>query len=394
MNRALFKLLWQGFSRDYVAMVMALVLPIVFFTSMVKIQQGIIGEEMMGNIKIGVIDLDKSEFSMRIVQGLLDLPAVNVVAIERELPPKENPGTWLYARKLTAVILIPKKFERLVLEGSNAPATIEVIEDRANPVYRGIVASVLDEALRQLVWSSAIQLRFSGFSQAFEAGSTAIVQRLSIDHRTAFGNQETASGDMRASYSAAGLGVLFLLFAMAGGGATLIDEQEQGTLHRTLVLGVSPYRLILVRWVFLTTLGFTQVVLMFLWGEFLFNLGLFEDGRLPGFIAMTLATAMSAAALGLVFAVYCRSRLQLTGVSTMVILLMSALGGSLFPRYLMSEQLQSLSWYTFNAWSLVGYQKVMWYGYAVSGLGEELMVLLGMGTVFLSIALLGARRWQ
>jgi ABC-2 type transport system permease protein len=394
MTRAMLLALWQGFRRDYVALLLALLLPLLFFTSMVKIEQGIEGKAMVENIRIGVIDLDQSEFSQRILQGLLDMPAINTIEIDRAWTAGEHPGTWLVTSKLTAIIILPIGLGQNVMEEEDEEANIQVIEDRANPVYRGVVVSVMDDALQQLAWSSSLQSRFSGFAQSTRPETNGISQRLRIDHRAAFQEQETTSGDIRASYSAAGLGIMFLLFAMAGGGATIIDEQDQGTLHRSLALGISPYHFVLVRWVFLTVLGVVQVTLMFLWGELLFNLGLFEDGRFTGFAAMTLATVMPAAALGLVFAVYSRSRLQLNGISTVVILLMSALGGSLFPRYLMSEQLQSLGWYTFNTWSLVGYQKVMWYGYAVSELTREILVLLGMWAVFLSAALIGARRWR
>lgn len=393
MNRALFRILWQGFRRDYVALGMALVMPLLFFTCMVEIEQGIAGKAVVENIKIGVIDRDQSEFSEQVVQDLADMPVINIVPLKKDQTPDGDLGRWLFARNLTALIVIPTDFQRVILNNDLEPGSIEIIEDLANPVYRGAVAPVLDDALQQVIFSNALQVRLSGFGKAFDPKSSDILQRFSVIHRPAFEGQEAVSGDMRVSYSAAGLGVLFLLFAMAGGGATLIDEQEQGTLHRTLVLGVSPYRIILIRWLFLTILGFSQVLLMFLWGELLYGLDLFKEGRLTGFVVVTLTTAMSAAALGLALAVHSRSRLQLNGISTVLILLMSALGGSLFPRYLMSEQLQSISWYTFNAWSLVGYQKVMWYDYNVFMLGKEILVLLAMGIVFLSVALFGARRW-
>ena len=39
---------------------------------------------------------------------------------------------------------------------------------------------------------------------------------------------------------------------------------------------------------------------------------------------------------------------------------MSALGGSMFPRFLMSETMQQFGLVTFNAWALDGYLKVFW----------------------------------
>ena len=55
-----------------------------------------------------------------------------------------------------------------------------------------------------------------------------------------------------------------------------------------------------------------------------------------------------------------RTRAQLSGMSTIIILTMSALGGSMFPRFLMSETMQKIGLLTFNAWALDGYLKVFW----------------------------------
>ena len=55
-----------------------------------------------------------------------------------------------------------------------------------------------------------------------------------------------------------------------------------------------------------------------------------------------------------------RTRAQLSGMSTIMILTMSSLGGSMFPRFLMSETMQKIGLLTFNAWALDGYLKVFW----------------------------------
>ena len=57
---------------------------------------------------------------------------------------------------------------------------------------------------------------------------------------------------------------------------------------------------------------------------------------------MTIVDGGAAAALGLVLATLARTRAQLSGFSTILILTMSALGGSMFPRFLMSETMQRI----------------------------------------------------
>ena len=117
-------------------------------------------------------------------------------------------------------------------------------------------------------------------------------------------------------------------------------------------------RLLAGKWIFLALGGILQLTVMFAWGSLVFGLPLFS--HLPGFFVMTIVTAGAAAALGLVLATLARSREQLSGFSTILVLTMSALGGSMFPRFLMSESMQKVGLLTFNAWALDGYLKVFW----------------------------------
>jgi ABC-2 type transport system permease protein len=131
---------------------------------------------------------------------------------------------------------------------------------------------------------------------------------------------------------------------------------------------------------------------MFLWGRIAFGLDLFS--HLPGFFVMTFVTAGAAAGFGLMLATIARTRAQLSGMSTIIILTMSALGGSMFPRFLMSESMQKLGLVTFNAWALDGYLKVFWRNAPVWQLWPQVLVLTGLAAVFMLLARTFARRWE
>ena len=171
-----------------------------------------------------------------------------------------------------------------------------------------------------------------------------------------------------------------------------MEEVENGTLDRLLSTNLTMTRLLIGKWMSFIVLGGLQVSVMFLWGWLVFDLDLWS--HFPGFLVMTVVTAAAAAAFGLMLGTLCRSRGQLAGVSTTVILLMSALGGSMFPRFLMSEELQRLGLLTFNAWALDGYQKVFWRDEPVWELWPQVLVLSGLTVTFLVTARLLARRWE
>jgi ABC-2 type transport system permease protein len=95
----------------------------------------------------------------------------------------------------------------------------------------------------------------------------------------------------------------------------------------------------------------------------------------------------------MVLATLARTRAQLSGFSTILILTMSALGGSMFPRFLMSESMQKVGLLTFNAWALDGYLKVFWRNAPLWQLWPQVLVLSTLTVMFLGTARVLARRW-
>jgi ABC-2 type transport system permease protein len=237
-----------------------------------------------------------------------------------------------------------------------------------------------------------------------ESGFRGLVAVEAIDARTASGEEDAASAGKKrsmATYYAAGIGVMFLLFSMAGAAGTLIEEEQNGTLERLLVAGVGMGRILASYWAFFAIVGALQVGLMFVWGSVFFDVPLWHASKLAGATLMTLATAAAGAAFGIVLATLCRSRGQLAGISTVVILIMSAVGGSMVPRFVMPAFMQKTSLFTFNGWALEGYLRVFWYdapgatvAQTVASIAVPLAIIAGLAIVFLGAARALARRWE
>jgi ABC-2 type transport system permease protein len=109
---------------------------------------------------------------------------------------------------------------------------------------------------------------------------------------------------------------------------------------------------------------------------------------------MTVSTTAAGSGFGLVLATLSRSRAQLSGMSTIVILAMSALGGSMFPRFLMPEGIKKIGNFTFNAHALDGYQAVFWRDARLIELWPQVLILAALTAVFMTVARLLARRWE
>ena len=191
---------------------------------------------------------------------------------------------------------------------------------------------------------------------------------------------------------AAGIAVMFLLFSATTASGSLLEERENSTLDRLLCSRLTMDQLLLGKWAFLTIIGSIQMTLMFTFGAIVFGIDL--QHHVEGFVAMTLVTAGAASSFALMLAALCKSRMQLGWVSTIVILTMSALGGSMVPRYLMSETIQKAGLWTFNAWALDGYNKIFWRELPLKEVGMELAVLTASGFVFIVAARVFAIRWE
>ena len=194
------------------------------------------------------------------------------------------------------------------------------------------------------------------------------------------------------SYYAAAIGVMFLLFTASGSAGALLDEAESGTLDRVLSSRVSMTGLLGGKLLFNTVLAFIQLIVMFLWGRAVYHLDLFA--HIPGFLVMGLCTAVAVASFGLLLASLCHTRGQLGAVSTLAILVMSSIGGSMFPRFLMPPAMQTAGMFTLNAWAIDGFQKVFWYDQPITALGPQVGVLLGIAIGLFLIARRIARRWE
>jgi ABC-2 type transport system permease protein len=240
----------------------------------------------------------------------------------------------------------------------------------------------LDEGIRSLR-----EREESGAAQSDSAaGNNGII---AVTSRAVVGENKNSP---MVSFYAAAIGVMFLLFTASGAAGALLDEAESGTLDRVLASRVTMTSLLLGKLAYNSVLAFSQLLIMFLWGWAVFKLDFWS--HIPGFVVMGVFTSVAVASFGLLLASICQTRAQLGALSTLVILIMSSIGGSMFPRFLMPEAMQKAGLLTINAWAIDGFTKVFWRDEPVSHLWPQVLVLLAIGVVLFAIARRVARRWE
>lgn len=430
---------WLGIRRDPIILALTFALPIAFFSIFAVMFGSVSKENGVRAIRIGIVDEDRSELSRQFVQALSDLDTLEIMnsspkdGEESTLQSytRENLQKEIRAGRFPVALVIPTGFEKEVY-GKLGPSVkpVDLYFDASNAAAKYTVAALIKQAAHRLA-PDLIVLRLLDPFEAMGAGITP-QQRQLIETNARFLRQRNAKTrdrndktarnkfltrlrsnepfptqfiDVRekkqslVAYYAASIAVMFMLFTMAGAGGALLGEEEVGTLDRLLNSNVSMATLLTSYWLYSVSLGVFQILLMFLWAHFVFELPLFSLNRLVGFGLMSIFTASAAAGIGLLLGTICKTRAQLSGISTLFILIMSALGGSMIPRFLMSEFMETVAMCTFNGWAIEGFLQVFWYDEqrdsllaSISKLGPALLALATMSFFSFFASLHFARR--
>jgi ABC-2 type transport system permease protein len=197
------------------------------------------------------------------------------------------------------------------------------------------------------------------------------------------------SADPTVTYYAGAVAILFLLFSAMQSAASLIEERSAGILDRVAVGPAGTDVVVFGKFLFLTGQGVLQAALIFLVAALLHDVRAAEHAG--GWLLITLAAAAAAAGLALAVASACTTRQQALTVSTFVVLVSSAIGGSMVPRFMMPPWLQDLGWFTPNAWAVEAYHRLLWRGDAVAGLLPEILSLVAVALAGLACALAVSR---
>lgn len=423
MILAVLRTSWTLLARDRAALALSFVVPIVFFTIFAWIFGGQ-RDAATRRVRLLAVDEDASPRARRLLEALAAESALDLRLRPEAKDGAHEPAPWDRARAERAVrdgeapvaLVVPAGFGAARLsfapEAGAARPRLLLLADSSDPVAPQLVSGLLQKTL------------FTGLGELFLEGGIESLDTVALftpEQRTRLGGLleqvraaprpagSASSGELPVAveivdllgarkknplvaFYAAGLGVMFLLFTATGAGGALIEERESGTLDRLLSTRITMGELLAGKLLHLASLGVVQLVVMFTWGWVFFGLEL--PSHFAGFLAMSVPTALACSAFGLVLATLARTRKQLVALANLLVLSISALGGSMFPRFLMPESLQKAGLVVFNSWALEGFLKVFWREEPLAALAPEIAVLLAWSVALFVLARRLARRWE
>ena len=143
-------------------------------------------------------------------------------------------------------------------------------------------------------------------------------------------------------------------------------------------------KLALGKFIFLVGQGMVQAAIIFGFAWLLYDVDV--GGTVSAWLVSCVLVAAMAASVSLALCSLCSSVHQVQLLSSFGVLLLSAIGGSMVPRFLMPAWLQQISWFTPNAWAIEAFQNALRPGPVEAGLITSWGVLSAITLLSLLIA--------
>jgi len=381
------------FFRDRVAVLLGFALPIalVGIFGFVMGAMGGGGGDGLEAIDVPVLDEDGSPASAAFVHALQSSETI------RPRFPKD--GAWTRAGLREAIDGGDEAFALVIPRGFGDGADLLLLRDpgrdlEVRMVQMGLVAALFEakgpdaawelsqRALREAGLPAEWQGRIEGLMGPFRLGMEGLFSDAQAEGHLAdepdddplaflertlpvqFEDVVPQGRDRQITYmvshAVSGMTVMMLMFTLVGAARTLLTERDQGTLRRLLATPIDPRSILLGKFLMSGLLGLMLIVVLYAFAALVFQVDVLS--RWDTLLVVSMATAAACTGFALCIAAWARSDKQADGVSTLIILSMSALGGAWMPTMVMPAAARAVSKFTLTYWSLSGYQASLWYG--------------------------------
>lgn len=409
MTGAVFRAMALAFGRDRGALAMSCALPVAFFLVFAAIFTGAAGTHL--RLKVALCDEVRSEDSGRLLRALRRDPAI----VARDLATCDEARARVRRGEADVGLAVRAGAEPLGSLGGFGRPPLLLLTDPSKAVaaemLRGLVQRAYFRALPDVAMGGVAGLLESEFLTLSDEQRRALAEGLAGLKRDALSAEEAGrgpeagleelfeaeaaagtAGSGHVSYYAGAVAMLFLFFSTVHGALSLLDERAAGLVDRVLAGPGGLRPVVLGKLLFLAAQGFGQVTIIFVVAWLAYGVDL--PGRLAGYVLVTASAAAASAALALLVVSACRTKRQAQTVANVAILIMSAVGGSMVPRFFMPPALQDAGWLTPTTWAVEAYAALFWRGEPLSAIALPVALLAAASTVATLSALALTSRWE
>jgi ABC-type multidrug transport system permease subunit len=372
------------FLHDQRSVILTFLLPVILIT-LFAFAYGSIGayDGRSGPVKLLVTDLDKTRFSKEIIHKIDSLEDIEIIVSDsvksRELVIK---GEYACA------LIIYKGLQDSLDNGNAIP--LELVFDRSREMEIGILHQNLISTIIYSTSEITVKNNIENYLQEIfpddendisEDIFGAVIKNESnkqpIKWTSVVGEKnDTKLGLIQA---VAGTAILMLLFSVAAVGTSILEEKENGTINRLLYSPLKGSTILYSKMLFAFFISILQLTAMFLFAWLILNMDM--NVNIPGLILMIISTSFAVSSLGIFLAAIAKTRQQAHNLSTIIILVMSALGGSMIPMFIMPPILQKIALLSVNYWGIQGFYDLFWRVLPLEEILPKILILMSIGIV-------------
>ncbi len=352
MMMAVMKTMWLRLWRDKGALILAFVLPGFIFAIFAAIFSTASGGAL--DLRVAVASQSSQQPVVQMTDTITNKATFDIIT---------QPNWTL--KDIQEQVRLGQADVGLVVSDGGAMPKLIIVQDPS----REVAATVIKGQVRQILAEDSGMPANDIFETVFA---------MSDD------NGLDGPSDKSVTYYVGATAILFIMFAAMQGASISIDERRSGISER-LMVGPSGALLMLTgKFLFLTIIGFLQACVIIGVAAVFFKVSVML--HLAPLALASLGTAMLSAGLALFVASLCNSQPQMHTVSTFLVLLFSAIGGSMVPRFMMPGWLQDIGVVTPNYWAIEGFYGILGRGQSVLSLWPVWSVMFGIAFLLLILA--------
>lgn len=381
------------FFTDKRAIILSLLLPIGLITLFALAFGGVGADDEEEGTPIAVLyaDEDQTTSSKNIITELDAIPGIVCIATDTQ-----SAKNQIKSGDQIANIIIHKGYEDALNNGTDIPIELQYDQSRAMEisVLQNLLVSKIssvkgekdadkgvDRIMQNMFSNLPAQTQDSIRNNLKSGLNKENEQEQLITMTSVVGEEESNWGLIQA---VAGTAIMMLLFSVRSIGSGMLEEKENGVLKKLLQSPITPFEILFGKMLTAVIVAIFQLSVMFVFSWLAFGLDIFMN--LPALIIMILTTAIACSAFGVLLASIVRSKKQADSLSTIIILFMSAIGGSMIPLYIMPAFMQDAAVISVNYWSIQGFYDIFWRETGVAGVTQNAIVLIAITAGVLAIS--------